>query len=99
MTKEWTERINALKYQTIEAAENALRSLHAAEYGSISAEEYKKEMHQIEQSISTVFYALSDGGSCADVLDMIAGIEYREKAFEAYLNHEKYLKYFYEISY
>ena len=99
MTKEWTERINALKYQTIESAENALKDLHAAEYGSISAAEYKKEMHEIEKSISTVFYALSDGGSCADVLEMIAGIEYREKAFEAYLNHEKYLKYFYEISY
>lgn len=99
MTKAWTERINALKYQTIEAAENALKDLHAAEYGSISAAEYKKEMHEIEKTISTIFYALSDGGSCADVLDMIVGMEYREKAFEAYLNHEKYLKYFYEISY
>lgn len=99
MTKEWTDRINALKYQTIESAENALKNLHAAEYGSISAVEYKKEVHEIEKTISTVFYALSDGGSCADVLEMIAGMEYREKAFEAYLNHEKYLKYFYEISY
>lgn len=99
MTKEWTERINALKYQTIESAENALKDLHAAEYGSISAAEYKKEMHEVEKSISTIFCALSDGGSCADVLEMIAGMEYREKAFEAYLNHEKYLKYFYEISY
>lgn len=99
MTKEWTDRINALKYQTIESAESALKDLHAAEYGSISAEEYKKEMHEIEKTISTIFYALSDGGSCADVLEMIAGIEHREKAFEAYLKHEKYLKYFYEISY
>lgn len=99
MTKEWTERINALKYQTIEAAEKALKDLHAAEYGSISAAEYKKEMHEIEKSISTIFYALSDGGSCADVLEMIAGMEYREKAFEAYLSHKKYLRYFYEISY
>ena len=99
MTKEWTEQINVLKYQTIESAENALKNLHAAEYGSISAVEYKKEVHEIEKTIPTVFYALSDGGSCADVLEMIAGMEYREKAFEAYLNHEKYLKYFYEISY
>ena len=99
MTKEWTERINALKYQTIEAAEKALKNLHAAEYGSISAEKYKKEIHEIEKSISTIFYALSDGGSCANVLEMIAGMEHREKAFEAYLKHEKYLKYFYEISY
>lgn len=99
MTKAWAERINALKYQTIGSAENALRNLHAAEYGSISTAEYKKEMHEIEKSISTIFYALSDGGSCADVLEMIAGIEHREKAFEAYLKHEKYLKYFYEISF
>lgn len=99
MTKEWIERIDTLKYQTIEAAENALRSIHAAEYGSISTEKYKKEMHEIEKSISTIFYALSDGGSCADVLEMIAGIEHREKAFEAYLSHKKYLRYFYEISY
>lgn len=99
MTKEWTEQINVLKYQTIESAEKALKDLHAAEYGSISAAEYKKEMHEIEKSISTIFYALSDGGSCADVLEMIVGMEHREKAFEAYLKHEKYLKYFYEISY
>ena len=83
MTKEWIERIDTLKYQTIEAAEKALKDLHAAEYGSISAEKYKKEMHEIEKSISTVFCALSDGGSCADVLEMIAGMEYREQAFEA----------------
>lgn len=99
MTKAWAERINVLKYQTIESAEKALKDLHAAEYGSISAAEYKKEMHEIEKSISTIFYALSDGGSCADVLDMIAGMKHREKAFEAYLSHKKYLRYFYEISY
>ena len=56
-----------------------------------SASEYQASERETRKTITDIFRAVADFGTCDDVLTLISGKEYRRAAFTNYLQHENYI--------
>ena len=78
---------NELK--NLDAVEMEIRARYNGKYQSAS--EYQASERATRKAITDIFRAVTDFGTCDDVLTLISGKEYRRTAFINFLNHENYI--------
>ena len=78
---------NELK--NLDAVEREIKARYNGKYQSAS--EYQASERATRKTITDIFRAVAEHGTCDDVLTLISGKEYRRAAFTNYLQHENYI--------
>lgn len=78
---------NELK--SLDAVEMEIKARYNGKYQS--APEYQASERETRKAITDIFRTVADQGTCDDVLTLISGKEYRQTAFNNYLNHKNYI--------
>lgn len=74
---------------SLDAVEMEIRARYNGKYQS--APEYQASERATRKAITDIFRAVADFGTCDDVTALISGKEYRQAAFDNYLNHKNYI--------
>lgn len=74
---------------SLDAVEREIKARYNGKY--TSAPEYQASERETRKAITDIFRTAVDFGTCDDVLALISGKEYRQTAFDNYLNHKNYI--------
>jgi hypothetical protein len=74
---------------SLDAVEVEIRARYNGKYKS--APEYQASERETRKAITNIFRAVAESGTCDDITALISGKEYRQTAFDNYLNHKNYI--------
>nr|DAJ94455.1 MAG TPA: hypothetical protein [Bacteriophage sp.] len=81
--------MNDNELTTLDAVEMEIKARYNGKYQSTS--EYQASERETRKAITDIFRAVAESGTCDDVTALISGKEYRQTAFNNYLNHKNYI--------